>query len=90
MYLSFLILQSFLLDSSVTVTLEWSPKSSLYSYHVSVVPQVELRLIGSSRVQLNVPYNIRYNVSVEAQPRCGRSNVTTGTHALFELHYGKC
>ena len=48
----------------VVVTLEWTQESSLYSYSVSVVPQLEPRFNGSTRVQLIVNYDILYNVSI--------------------------
>ena len=59
------------------VTLEWTQENSLYSYNVSFSPQLEVMFIGRVRVQLNVPYNRFYNVSVAAIPLCRRNNVIT-------------
>ena len=63
----------------VIVTLEWTEENSLYSYNISVSPQLEVMFIErvSFRVQLSVPYNSFYNVSIAAVPLCRRNNVTT-------------
>ena len=69
----------------VTVTLEWTQKSSLYSYYISSVPQITPHYIESSKIQFNVSYNTWYNVSATVVHQCGQTNVT-----FFELTYSKC
>ena len=71
-----IISEQFEKDGAI-VTLEWTEENSLYSYNVSFSPQLEVMFIGRVRVQLKVPYNSLYNVSVAAIPPCQQSNVTT-------------
>ena len=52
------------------MTLEWTEENFLYSYNVSVSPQLEVMFIGKVRVQLKVPYNSLYSVSVAAIQPC--------------------
>ena len=64
----------------MTAILEWGQEDSVF-YDVSVVPNVTVRLNGSTSAQLTVSYNITYIVSVVAT-LCGRS----ATY-VTELHY---
>ena len=76
----------------VIVILEWTQENnSYYSYNVSVIPYPVSTLNPEGmRAQLNVSYNVRYNVSVVATPiiNCGQGNDNTVT-ASIELHYGE-
>ena len=88
---------NFLMESyendGVAITMEWAQESSPFTYQVSVDPQVELNLQGSTGVELKVPYNTPYTVSVVATHSCGLNHVTTsialyyGEHYLFEHRY---
>ena len=70
----------------VTVTLELTELKMLYSYHINATPQlISHMLIGHKMVQLNVSYNVHYNVSVLAASPCGKNNVTT----FSEIYYGE-
>ena len=74
-------------SDSVRVTLEWTQENeSLYSYNVSVTPQVASILTERTRLQLNVSYNTLYNVRILVTSYCGQRSVTTS----IELHYGEC
>ena len=68
----------------ITVTLELSGESRV-PYSVSVVPQVDVVVTGSTIVQLTVLYNIQYNVSI-ATSLCEQSYRYTTVHRLV---YGK-
>ena len=65
----------------VRVTLEWNQDQSIM-YSIKSVPSVPVLFGRSSVAELNVSYNIMYNVSIA--PRCG-----LGTATVVELHYGK-
>ena len=69
----------------VTITLELSRESTLYSLGIDVFPPVEI-FNGSTRVDLMLSYNTPYNVSVVATHPCGRMFVAT----FVELFYRKC
>ncbi len=70
----------------ITVILEWTQDNhTSYSYDVSITPHAVSTLIPERmRVQLNVSYNLTYNVSVLATPNCG-NNITAA--ASIELYY---
>ena len=73
-------------SEGVTVTLELTELNMLYSYHVNAIPQLISHLFfGRKMVQLNVSYNVHYNVSVLAASPCGKNNVTT----FSEIYYGE-
>ena len=63
----------------VTVTLQWSNKSS---YIVSVSPNPPFKSSLSTGILLRVSYNTLYNVSVLCLDLCGRNSV-------FEIYYGE-
>ena len=76
-------------DDNVTVTVEWIHKA----YHrlnitVTVVPSVPLIQTGnaSRQLQLTIPYNTEYNLSLEGTAQC-RPNVTVT--AFIRLDYGE-
>ena len=75
-------------SNAVTLVLEWTQESSLlsYSYNVSAVPdlQLDITFIGSTSVQLTVPYNMLFNVSVTvSESLCGLNHVTTEITLLY-------
>ena len=77
-------------SNAVTLVLEWTQprESSLlsYSYDVSAVPdlQLDITFIGSTSVQLTVPYNMLFNVSVTvSESLCGLNHVTTEITLLY-------
>ena len=75
-------------SDTVTLVLEWTQESSLlsYSYNVSAVPdpQPAITFIGNTSVQLTVPYNMLFNVSVTAsESLCGQKHVTTEITLLY-------
>ena len=73
----------------VIVTLEWAEENSLYSYNVSVSPQLEVTFIARVRVQVKVPYNSLYSVSVAATPPCQRQNDIMISFVGSSLHYSE-
>jgi hypothetical protein len=72
----------------IVVILEWiQDNHTLYSYNVSITPHaVSILMPERMRIQLNVFYNLTYNVSVLATPNCG-NNIAAA--ASIELHYGE-
>ena len=72
---------------NVTVVLEWIQESILYLYSITVVPQVELKFIGSTRAQLILSYNILYNVSVVVTHLCGRMFVATFVELIYRKYH---
>ena len=58
----------------VTIILEWDEVNPLYSVDVSVIPELQVNISGST-AQLKVTYNTMYNVSVIVSPPCGQSSV---------------
>ena len=72
-------------SDSVTVNLDWTEEDGV-SYNVSVTPApLMIRQVCSNCVELTVPYNIVYNVSV-LSTLCGRNTAAT----VVELIYSKC
>ena len=67
---------------NVTVTVEWT-QHVYTTYDVRVVPQVLIVFTGSMSLQLTIPYNTEYNLTVEATAPC-RPYAT----ALIGLKYG--
>jgi hypothetical protein len=59
----------------VTVTLEWDKLNPLYSVNVTVTPETQVNISGST-AQLTVAYNVMYNVSIMISYLCGQNNVT--------------
>ena len=73
---------------NVTVTLQWThnqqlPEGDILSYTASVSPPVPLIFNGTS-LELALEYNTEYNLSVEADIRCG-PNATD----FISLNYGE-
>ena len=67
-------------SDSIRVALEWTQENeSLYSYNVSVTPQVASILTERIGLQLNVSYNTLYNVRILVTSYCGQKSVTTST-----------
>ncbi len=72
----------------VTVTLLLTELDSPYSYHVSAIPQLISRTFNEGTmhnimVQIEVSYNIHYNVSILASSPCGKNNLTNFTEVYF-------
>ena len=69
-------------SDSVMVIMEWNQRD-FSSYNISVTPQLALEYtVDNLRVQLNVPFNTFYNVSIIASPPCGQNS-----YNFVELHY---
>ena len=91
MNISSQILSEYFKDNGVTVTIEWTEESFHYLYIIiiNVMPQPAMEpiiSIGSTTAQLNVLYDVEYNVTITAVPLCGRNNVTS----TIQLLYGEC
>jgi hypothetical protein len=70
----------------VTVTLLLTELDSLYSYHVSAIPGLLSHTFNESimhMVQVEVSYNIHYNVSIMAASPCGKNNLANFTEVYF-------
>ena len=74
-------------SDGVTVTLEWTEETSLYSYHIIITPYLPFinNSFGSTTVHFKVPYNIAYDIGVVTTPPnpCGQNDIH------FEVHYGE-
>jgi hypothetical protein len=62
----------------VTVTLEWFKDGVVFS---NVLPPASVRLVGNKSVQLTIPYNIEYTVTVAV---CGQPSPE-----VIKLYYSK-
>ena len=66
-------------------TLEWPQGNPLHSFQVRVVlPKVEIMFMGKVRVQLNVSYDVMYNVSVVASSPCGQNAAVAFTLLQYD------
>ena len=78
-------------STGITVMIKWMEESPFYLYHITVFPQAEIIFAGRDQVQLNILYNIFYNVSVVASSPCGLDNATNTTEIFFSelatIHY---
>ena len=63
----------------VMLTLSWANESS---YNVSVIPYLPFVFLESASIQIRVPYNTLFNVSVISIDPCGQNSV-------FEIYYGE-
>ena len=54
--------------NNVRVTLEWFQNEVVFN---NVLPPASVRSVGNRSVQLTIPYNIEYNVSVAI---CGQTS----------------
>jgi hypothetical protein len=69
---------------NVMVTVEWTQEEDA-TYQIIIVPQIPMILLtGESSIQLILPYNINYNLSVEATFPCQHQ-----THSHVLLFYGE-
>ena len=73
--------------NGVTVILEWTQGSSLYSYHVNITPHLALMFSGSTSVQLGAMYNILYTFSVVAVHPCRQNNITSFTDLYYSEYH---
>ena len=64
----------------VTITLE---RANEGSSNVSVSPYLPFKILESTGIQLRVPYNTLYNVSVLRIDLCGQN------YSVFEIYYGE-
>ena len=70
---------------TVTITLEWSQgEGIIYDFTILTSPptSVQTNDTTSTRAELVLSYNNRYNISVVTH--CGRNSTTT-----IQLHYGE-
>ena len=72
-------------SDGVLILLGWIQEHSLYSYYVTVTPDMALWINGSANVnlELRVPYNTSYNISVVATPPCGQDTITRSTEIFY-------
>ena len=76
---------------TVTFTLLLTELDSLsYSYHISATPQLRSQpfidyhsTMNNITVQVEVPYNMHYNVSILAVSPCGKNNLIKFTQVYF-------
>ena len=70
---------------SVTVIVEWIQAELPHvMYYTAVSPSVPVVFNGNTSRRLTIPYNIKYNFSIEATTPC-RPNATT----FITLNYGE-
>ena len=69
-------------SDNVTITVEWTLEEGA-TYQIIVVPQISINFTGGSSIQLILPYNINYNLSLETALPCHQ------THSYVRLFYGK-
>ena len=62
----------------IIVTLQWTNESF---YNITVGPYLPFMFLESTSVQLRVPYNTLYNVSILRIDPCGQKS-------SFEVYYG--
>ena len=71
----------------------WSQENPIYSYSVTVIPQIELaynQQCTSCTVQLTLSYNTQYYVSVVATHPCGQSTSFTELYYYGECYNTRC
>ena len=68
---------------NVTVTVEWTQEECTM-YQITIVPQIPVPFTGESSIQLILPYNTNYNLSVEAALPCQHQ-----AHSHVLLFYGE-
>ena len=54
---------------NVTVTVEWTQEEGV-TYQIIIVPQIPINFTGESSIQLILPYNANYNLSVKSALPC--------------------
>ena len=69
---------------NVTIDLEWNGSDSQVFYNVTTSPQLSVTFNRSTSIELMVPYNTFYNVSVTPY-LCRR----VGTTTLIQLNYSE-
>jgi hypothetical protein len=67
---------------NVTVTVKWAQQVGV-TYAIEVSPWAPLISNGSTSHQLTIPYNIDFNISVEAIARC-RDNITVSISLKYD------
>ena len=78
-------------SSGVTVMLHWlltveDYTHILQSYHISVdprLPELTINFTERTNIQLEVPYDISYKVTLVAIPLCVQNNVTSFVELYF-------
>ena len=73
----------------ILVVLKWNEEPAsdflqFISYTISAIPQVALRLLERTRVEVEVLYNIYYVVTIVGVPPCKVDNITSS----IVLYYG--
>ena len=67
----------------ILMTLEWTQNDLTYSFHITVVPPTpQVNYSTSTQVQIKVPYNVAYNMSILVSS-CGQYNVTAFFKVVF-------
>ena len=68
---------------NVTVTVEWTQQEGA-AYQIIIVPQIPINFTGETSIQLILPYNTNYNLSVKSALPCQHQ---AQSHVL--LFYGE-
>ena len=71
--------------NNVTVTVEWT-REEIATYQIIIAPEILLTFTGESSIQLILPYNNKYNLSVKCTLPC-QDQACTPSHVL--LFYGE-
>jgi hypothetical protein len=72
----------------VTVIVEWNvEESSARYYDILITPPATFIYKQSTIIQLKIPYNIAYTVSVVSTSMVCRRNVTTLTEIYYSKYY---
>ena len=62
---------------NVTITLDLANNLENYViYNISIIPEAQIMLLGSTRAKLIMLYNTQYYVSVVTSHRCSRNQTT--------------
>ena len=68
----------------ITITLEWNELNPLFSVNITVIPETQVNISGST-AQLTVNYNVMYNVSVMISHFC-EQNMTVFDEEYYYPH----
>ena len=73
-------------NSSISVTIEWTPEDSVI-YRAVVVPETAPTFLKRSKILVIPFYNIQYNITIAATT-CGQNSERITT--AVSLSYGEC
>ena len=68
---------------NIMVTVEWTQEEGV-TYQIIIIPEIPITFTGESSIQLILPYNTNYNLSVEATLPCQHQ-----AHSHVQLFYGE-